>query len=56
MYKAIPRNADWIRDNVLSVEPEQNLVITAFGQKVSQIWGASRAGISSDLIKPRRWL
>ena len=38
MYKAIPRGADWIRDSVLSVEPEQNLVITASGQQVSEIF------------------
>ena len=38
MYKAIPRGADWIRDSVLCVEPEQNLVITSSGQPVSEIW------------------
>ena len=40
MYKAIPRGADWIRDSVLCVEPEQNLVITASGEQVSKIFRA----------------
>ena len=54
MYKAIPRSADWIRDSVLSVEPEQNLVITASGQQVSKILVAEQSRYY--LITPCRWL